>query len=336
MDKHWSRRNFVKVFSVAGAGIGLSSFMAKGQQQQAVKKAGIIGLDTSHSVAFVKALNAENPNPDFAGYKIVAAYPKGSNDIKTSVDRIPGYTEEVKKYGVQIVNSVDELIKAVDFVFLETNDGRLHLQQALPVIKARKPLFIDKPVAANYKDAKAIFDAAEKYGTPIFSSSSLRYITGMNDVLNGKIGKVVGAETYSPAKLEKTHMDLFWYGIHGVEMLFTAMGTGCKSVSRTSTPQTDVVVGTWEDGRIGSFRGTRSGKDTYGATIYGEKGNLNLGNFKGYDPLLAEIIRFFNTGKPPVSAKETLEIMAFMEASELSKKQNGKAVALATVTGVKK
>ncbi|OJU26011.1 MAG: dehydrogenase [Sphingobacteriales bacterium 41-5] len=338
MQNNFNRRKFVKIMSITGAGIGLGGFRssASGTRNMAAKKAGIIGLDTSHAVAFVKSLNAANPDADFKGYRVVAAYPKGSNDIKSSYDRIPGYTEEVKKLGVEIVGSIDELLKKVDVVFLETNDGRLHLQQALPVLKAKKPLFVDKPVAASYKDAKAIFDAAEKWGTPVFSSSSLRYITGMSDVLSGKISKVTGADVFSPAKLESTHPDLFWYGIHGVEMLFTAMGTGCKTVSRTNNQGNDLVVGVWDDGRIGSFRGIRTGKDGYGGTIFGEKGIITLSSFKGYDPLLKQIINFFETGTPPVNKQETLEIVAFMEAAEISKRLNGKPVALADILNSKK
>ena len=269
--------------------------------------------------------------PELKGYKVIAAYPKGSADIESSVKRIPGYTEDVKKLDVEIVNSVEELLKKVDVVLLETNDGRPHLQQALMVIKAGKPMFIDKPVAGSLKDAVAIYETAKKYKVPIFSSSSLRYMESVQEVVNGKIGAVLGADTFSPATLEKTHPDLYWYGIHGVEMLFTVMGVGCQQVTRISTNDTDIVVGTWKDGRMGSFRGTRTGKHDYGGTVYGEKGNLSLGPFKGYDDLLVEIIIFFQTGKPPVTPEETLEIYAFMEAADESKRKGGKPVSLEAV-----
>ncbi len=143
----------------------------------------------------------------------VAAYPKGSNDIESSTKRIPGYTEDVKKVGVEIVNSIEELLKKVDVVLLETNDGRPHLEQALMVLKSGKPMFIDKPVAASLRDTIAIYDTAKKYNVPIFSSSSLRYMESVQDVVKGRVGEVFGADTFSPATIEKTHPDLFWYGI---------------------------------------------------------------------------------------------------------------------------
>jgi predicted dehydrogenase len=292
---------------------------------------GIIGLDTSHSVVFTRALNGPDPDVLFSGYKVTAAYPRGSKDILSAVEKIAGNTEEVRKYGVEIYPSIEDLLKNCDVVLLETNDGRLHLEQALQVFKAGKPVFIDKPVAASLKDAIAIYDAAKKYGVPVFSSSVLRFMENVQAVVNGKIGKVLGADTYSPAPLEKTHPDFFWYGIHGIEELFTVMGQGCKSVVRVHTEDTDLVVGTWNDGRIGTFRGTRSGKYEFGGTAFGENGTYVLGPWTGYQNLILQIIIFFRTGKAPVKPEETLEILAFMEAADESRKNNGASVDLDTM-----
>jgi predicted dehydrogenase len=333
MGNPLGRRDFIKTTVAGSAALGLSfkTFASPSTSNQQTGKIGIIGLDTSHATAFTKALNDTSAGNTFGGFRIVAAYPRGSNDIKSSTDRIPGYTEEVRKYGVEIVNSVDELIKAVDYVLLETNDGRLHLEQALPVLKAGKRMFIDKPVAASLSDAITIFNAAEYYKVPVFSASSLRYISGAKEIKEGSIGKVLGADTYSPCSLEKTHPDLFWYGIHGVETLFTVMGQGCNTVARTSTQDFDSAVGTWNDGRIGTFRGIRKGSAPYGGTVFGEKGVLALGKYAGYNPLLERIIKFFQDGVPPVAAAETIEIFTFMAAADESKMNGGAPVELEKV-----
>ena len=296
-------------------------------------RAGIIGLDTSHATAFTAILNAEKPDADVAGCRIVAAYPKGSPDIESSTSRVPGYTEAVKKLGVEIVGSIDELLTKVDVVFLETNDGRPHLEQALPVLKAGKPLFIDKPVAGSLRDAVAIYRAAAHYKVPVFSASSLRFAPGAQELRTGKskIGKITGCDAYSPCSLEATHPDLFWYGVHGVETLFTVMGTGCEAVSRVSTPGYDVAVGQWKDGRIGTFRGIRQGGSGYGGTAFGEGGVGPIGPYGGYRPLVVEILKFFRTGVAPVSPEETIEIFAFMEAADESKRQGGKLITIESV-----
>jgi len=339
MKQFKDRRNFIKTAALAGFGVGISAGSFASSTEAKKKPAlpytgeqvrvGMIGLDTSHCLAFTGMLNGETAKEGLEGYRLVAAYPQGSKDIESSTKRVPEITEGMKKLGVEIVSSIEELLTKVDVVMLETNDGRPHLEQALPVLKARKRLFIDKPIAASLADAMAIFAAAEKYDTPVFSSSSLRFAAGMKEIAEGaKIGKIVGADCYSPCEIEKTHPDLFWYGIHGVEQLFTVMGTGCSEVVRVHTEGTDMVVGTWEGKRIGTFRGTREGSHDYGGTAFGEKGTTPIPPYSGYEPLLLEIIKFFKTGKVPVSPQETLEICAFMEAADESKKKGGAPVSL--------
>ncbi len=336
MNRTLDRRNFLKSTAVAGLGLGLNLNGPAVFGKQPVmapegKRIGIIGLDTSHSVAFTKTFNDANAAPEYGGYKVVAAYPKGSNDIESSVKRIPGYIEDVKKLGVTIVDSIKELLRDVDVVLLETNDGRLHLEQAIPVFKAGKTVFIDKPIAAFLPDVLSIFEAAKKYKVPVFSASSLRYAPTVQAIARGKAGNILGADVFSPAHLEKTHMDFSWYGIHGVEMLFTLMGTGCKSVSRTHSADADVVVGLWDDDRIGTFRGIRYKKLGYGGNVYGDKSIEPLDGEGGYNPLLVEVVKFFQTGQAPVSPEETTAIFAFMEAADESKRQGGKMITLESV-----
>jgi predicted dehydrogenase len=326
-----SRRAFIKDTTLAGIALGLpgAMFANRGQDKRRV---GIIGLDTSHSVAFTKFLNGPDAGAAYFGYKVVAAYPWGSKTIKTSYDRIPEYTQQVKSFGVEIVDSIASLLNKVDVVLLETNDGQPHLDQATQVFKAGKPVFIDKPVAASLKDVQAIYAAAAKYKVPVFSSSSLRYTSGVVSMLEKDMaGKVFGADCFSPMNTEPSHPDLFWYGIHGVEYLYTAMGPGCKQVTRMFSDGNDVTVGVWHDGRVGTFRGIKSGKQDYGGTVFGEKGVVQLGTYTGYELLLKKICEFFQSGKAPVAASETLEIYAFMEAADLSKKRGGAPVLLSEV-----
>lgn len=293
---------------------------------QAQIKVGIIGLDTSHAIAFTKLLNAEDKKEEFKDFQVVAAYPYGSKTIVSSYERIPGYIEQVKEMGVEISPSIAELLEKVDCVMLETNDGNRHLEQAYEVIKAGKTLFIDKPLGATLAQSIAIYQLARENNVPLFSSSALRFVPKNQQLRNGEFGKVLGADCYSPAKREKTHPDFGWYGIHGVETLFTVMGTGCVSVNRMSAEGTDVVVGLWDDGRVGTFRGRRTGKNAYGGTAFTDKGVEAVGPYQGYEYLLKEVLKFFKTKEVPVSEDETLEIFTFMEASNDSKRNDGKII----------
>ena len=295
---------------------------------QDVIKIGIIGLDTSHSTAFTELLNGDSDDKFVKEFEVVAAYPYGSKTIQSSYERIPGYIEEVKKHGVEITSSIAELLDKVDCVMLETNDGRIHLEQAMEVFKSGKICYIDKPIGATLGQAIAIYEMAEKYNVPIFSSSALRYSPQNQKLRNGEFGKILGADCYSPHKVEPTHPDFSFYGIHGVETLYTLMGTGCESVNRMSSQDADVVVGRWKDGRIGTFRGIKEGPAIYGGTAYTPKGSIAAGGYEGYKVLLDQILTFFKTGVAPISKEETIEIFTFMKASNMSKEQNGKIVTM--------
>ncbi len=312
--------------------IFLSPAKAEDRLPEPSLRIGIIGLDTSHATAFTKILNQAEPAAGLEGLKVVAAYPQGSRDIPSSVQRVPEYTAVVQQQGVEIVDTIPALLERVDAVLLETNDGRPHLEQALPVLRSGKPLFVDKPIAGSLPDALAIFLAAEKFKTPVFSSSSLRYVSGAQAARRGELGEITGCDAFSPSPLESTHPDLYWYGIHGVETLFTVMGVGCQTVSRFSTPHTDVVVGKWSGDRIGTFRGIRDpGRREYGGTAFGTKGVKAVGTYEGYEPLIVQIGQFFRTGTPPVAPQETIEIYAFMTAADESKAQGGQVVRIQDV-----
>jgi predicted dehydrogenase len=326
-------RSFLSLIAVALL-MPFACFAAVADEPPKPLKAGIIGLDTSHVVAFTKLLNDADAKGDLAGVRVVAAFPGGSQDLPASRDRIAGFTKTLKdKYAVEIVDSIDELLKRVDVVLLESVDGRPHLEQVKPVLKAKKPVFIDKPVAGSLKDALRIYDLAKENKVPIFSSSSLRFAPEIAKVRgNDNIGNILGCATHGPCEIEEHHPDLFWYGVHGIENLYAVMGPGCESVSRVHTKETDVVTGTWKFGRVGTFRGLRAGKKNgYGMVVYGTDSIESMKVSSDYAPLVAEICKFFKTGKPPVSAEETIELFAFMEAADESKRKDGASVTIESV-----
>ena len=294
-------------------------------------RAGIIGMD-AHALPWTKIINNPEATGELAEMRVVAGYPGGSPDIPQSMELLKKSVEPVRAMGVEIVDSIDGLLGKVDAVMILSIDGRPHLEHAKAVFAAGKPVFIDKPIAASLADAMEIFRLAREHKVPCFSSSSLRFATatlGMRT--NPAVGEIRGCDQYAPCSLEPHHPDFFWYGIHGVEPLFTIMGPGCKTVTRVHTEGQDVAVGVWEGGRIGTFRGIRDSRRGYGSTVFGTKAILPGGGFDGYEPLIVEIVKFFKTGKAPVTADQTLEIFAFMEAADESKRQGGRPVTIESV-----
>ncbi|MGE0756159.1 MAG: Gfo/Idh/MocA family protein [Pirellulaceae bacterium] len=292
-----------------------------------VIRLGIIGLDTSHVIAFTRYLN--DPKNRTA-CRVVAGYPGGSPDFRASADRVEGFTKQLREqHGLEIVDSIEALCSKVDGVLLESVDGRPHLDQARIVIQARKPLFVDKPVADDLADVIELFRLAKENNVPCWSSSAMRYgkeVAGARE--NEKLGKIVACDVFGTSSWAEKHPSLYLYGIHAVEPLFTVMGTGCETVQRIKTDRSDMVVGVWKGGRIGTFRDLRGGKTDFSTIVYGTAGMVT-GKSSGYGPLLVEIDKFFQTGKPPVSAEETIEIYAFMSAADESAAQGGAGISIA-------
>ena len=286
-------------------------------------RVGIIGFDTSHVPAFCRVLNDAQDPWYVPGAKVTCGYASFSPDLQASYSRVEGFKRDVTdKYGVTLVDSVEALVAQVDAVLLESVDGRRHLAEARPVIAAGKPLFVDKPMAASYRDAAEIARLAQAAGCPVFSSSSLRYDANILAVKNDpELGKVLACDAFSPAHLDPTNPGLFWYGVHGVEILYTFMGAGCAKLVCQSSDAYDLVTAEWSDGRTGTLRGIRAGSGNYGATVFGEKKvaqAMYSTTIPIYSQLLKEIVAFFQTGRPPVAMAETLEIMAFMQAALVS------------------
>jgi predicted dehydrogenase len=306
--------------------------MSNTNLQQEIK-VGIIGLSV-HSAAYTEIMNSGASSPEFTGCRVVAIFhPKGNPDVEFSEKQLQSFTDTIKNQGVEFVGSIKELVKKVDAVMVLTNDGRPHLKEIMPVLRAGKPVYVDKPLAASLSDVLAIFKVSGKYKVPLFSCSPLRYVKEAQALREGKlVGKVMGASTYGPAPIQKSHADLFWDGIHAVESLYTVMGgTGCKTVTRTFTDDADVVVGNWDDGRVGVFRGVRKGRSGFGGTAFGDKGIASIGVFTGYRPLVVAIVKFFRSGIAPVNNEETIEIYTFMEAADESKRLGGIPISLSEV-----
>jgi predicted dehydrogenase len=293
----------------------------------------MIGLDTSHAEQFALRLHDDSRADHVPGARVVSAFPQGSDDLPTSRDRIEGFTAALRDdHRVRIAPSLDEALDGVDGVLILSLDGRVHLEQVRKALKARCPIFLDKPVAASLAESRQIYAIAAEAGVPIFSASALRWSPGVVHVANADVGTVSGAISYGPSHLLHGHPSLFFYGIHPAEALFTVMGDGCVSVARTSSPLASVVTGQWKDGRIGTLHAMHDGCTSYKVLKLGAKGVAEEPSATAdYSPMLREIVAFFRSGVPPILPERTLHIYEFMEAAELSLRRGGDRVMLSEV-----
>ncbi|MBE1444620.1 Gfo/Idh/MocA family protein [Paenibacillus sp. OAS669] len=294
---------------------------------------GMIGLDTSHAPAFAELLNDPKHPYHIPGAQVTVAYPGGSPDFELSYSRVEGFTAKLRdSLGVEIVGTIEEVADRCDAILLLSVDGRVHLEQFKKAASYGKPVFIDKPFAVSSADAEAMARIVEERGIPLMSCSSVRYAQGLSEAIADKEkGRIIGVDCYGPMELQPTQPGLFWYGIHTVDMLYAAMGRGCKEVTAFTNEDYDEVVGVWEDGRIGTIRGNRKGNRTFGALVHREQASRFVDVYAHpkpyYASMLEAVLEMFRTGSAPIDMKETLEVIRFIEAANESRR-TGSAVQL--------
>lgn len=312
-------------------------------------KVGVVGMDNYQAVAYAQLLNSPKAEGDLAGTKVVAAFPgEPSPHIAESAVNLPKWVAQIQKFDVKIVETMDDVLKQVDAVMIMSLDPRVHVEQAKAVLKAKKPLYIGRPMALSLTDALEIFRIAKENNTPCWSSSQHRFSPGFSGMKNHpEVGAVIGCDVYGGCALDATQPQLFWHALHSVETLNTILGSGCESVTCFSTPTAESITGLWSDGRVGTYRGIKKGAVKYSATVFGDKGVSTAGiyghgvpvlgvvptkdKYMGYEGIAIEMAKFFKGGPLPVSEAETLEVFAFLEAAEQSKARGGAPVKLADV-----
>jgi len=303
-------------------------------------RVGIIAIDNYQSLAFTQLWHKPfEDNPDLGGLKVVAAWKGGSPDIEETLVDAARWEPRLIELGVKMEDSIDDVLRQCDAVMIMTIDGRVHRKLAEQALRARKPTYIGRPMAASLEDVIAIFDLAKECETPVFSCSQHRYSPGFSGMRNHpEVGEVLGCDVFGGCPTVSHHPDFFWHALHSFETLYAIMGPGALTVTRARTDDTELVTGVWRDGRIGSYRGIRRGAVKYSATVFGDKGVapagiygyaapvkgvVPKGRYKGYEGVATEIAKFFKTGQSPIEPAETIELFGFMEAAHESHRRGG-------------
>jgi len=294
------------------------------------RKVGLIGLDTTHAIAFTQLLNdpQEKHHVPWAG-KVTCAYPGGSDDLEVSYSRVEAFTNKIKEnYGVEILNSPEAVARNCDILLITAVDGRVHREFFERTVKFGRPTFIDKPFTCDLEDAKAIVKLAAGASVPVMSCSSLRYAENFQMVLNQK-GKadLLSCDVFGPMAFQPPIEGLYWYGCHCVEMIVAAMGVGCKSVSAFENNNHTQITMVWEDGRVATLHGLRQGHTNFGFTFHYKSEVIFLNASKVEKPyyanLLETIFRALPKGTSDIPSDEMIEVIRIIEAANKARVNGG-------------
>ncbi|MFH2068519.1 MAG: Gfo/Idh/MocA family oxidoreductase [Candidatus Omnitrophota bacterium] len=281
-------------------------------------KAGIIGLDSSHTIEFTRRLQAPGCPSDqkVEGMKVVSCL-RFPSPFQAEPDQ-DKRQNQMEEWGVKVTGVPEDVLSGVDVIMLEINDPSLHLDYCKKIMDAGKPIFLDKPPADNLRNAQDIFRLARENKVKIFSASSLRFapqvIKLSREIPQPKIGGALG-----PLGLAPAGSSIIWYGIHTVEMVQAVMGLGAKKVFGRRDPMGVSGIIEYGDGRRATVQ-LNEGVWHYAVMGLNDKAVkfLQIDVSRLYTDLLKKIVEFFQGADPPVSLEESVEVQAILEALENS------------------
>lgn len=289
----------------------------------------LVNLDTSHVIAFTELIHAGGE--PFEGLRVTHAW-RGESQVRTPAE-IDAYAATLsERFGVTIVDRLDDLPDLVDGALIEANEGSRHLDLARPFLHAGRRCWVDKPLADNFAHARELLALAASGGTQVFSASALRYLPAIDALVTGD-APVLAADVLSPAPQHWANPGLLHYGIHGVEMLLALMGPGCRQVQTVVGGDGEVTVAQWVDGRVGTLRCTYTGGHTYGLRVLlgGDSPRLvqeTLSLSDIYRPLVSRVARFLRDGERPLDDAAMLATIAFCDAAAWSGRMRGTGMTL--------
>lgn len=286
---------------------------------------GMIGINTSHADQFLHILNGHGEE-----LALVDDHPVtmlwGNNDPDRS-------QELARRHGVpEMVQEPAEMIGKVDGVLIidDTGGGESHPALAMPFLEAGIPTFIDKPMALSWEEANGLFDVAKQHNAPLFSSSALAFAVEREAFQSAldRIGTLSSVISVGPG-------DWYYYGVHAVEMLGTVVDADAQRVQRHAYPERDIVVIEYETGPTAVVETLRDAVYVFHLTAYGADGHgsMEVANALGfYTNTMRRFADMVKTGSPPIPPRQTLGVLAILEAGSLSA-ERGEAVEISEITG---
>lgn len=257
-------------------------------------KIAILGADSSHVEAYTELIHAGQRA------QVVALWGADFDQA----------TEKAAALGIpQVAETPAQALQNADAVMVEARYGDDHFPLVQAALDHRLPVYVDKPLTNNFHQAEMLIRQATQQNVPLFSCSPLRYapeVIGM-DATGWISASVAGLSEY-PALGERAN-NVYFYGIHLVEMLSAVFGVGGVFVDVTTSPRVDIATLRYPSGQSAALHFLRGCREIYHLTAYLPDRVLSVdvdawGPF--YPATLDRILTFFETGIAPVAPTETL------------------------------
>lgn len=279
-------------------------------------KVAVIGLDTSHSVEFVKRMQ----DPDCpSDQRVPGLRATACLRFETPFQNQAGLAarqKQLEAWGVPVTTDFDAAVADCDAVMIEINDPARHLEYVRACAGLGKPIFLDKPLADTIANGRAIAELAASANLRLVSSSSLRFVTAL-EAACAQFPAPNQASVFGPLGRAPAGSSIVWYGVHAFEMIERAMGCGAASLTAMQDRSGVVFVVGYGDGRRGVVELTTDSY-VYGGTLRGDgkAAAFVVDMSMAYSLQLTRVEAFFRTGRAPVAIEDAVEVMAMLDAAQ--------------------
>lgn len=215
--------------------------------------------------------------------------------------------EWCKAFGAEKCETIEELCEKSDYILiLAPSNPETHLRYAERAFRCGKNTYVDKSFAPDFATAKKIFDLAEKYGTKFFSTSALRYATELDEY----------AGACEALTIIDSGASVNEYVIHSTEMLVKLMGVGAKRLKSENNLDQHIVTIEYQDGRKANlvFVSNYGTPTAFIPCVKGGESKFVPVESSFFQLLLADILKFYQSGNVPFDVKQTLEVMKIRDA----------------------
>ncbi len=213
--------------------------------------------------------------------------------------------EWAEKYGITLCESEEELIEKSDVLcVLAPDNPETHERLCEKALKSGKISYVDKTFAPDKATAKRIFAFAEESGTPVMTSSALRYASEYQKIDRNGLMSAVSMSGGVPEI----------YMIHQIEPLVMLLGTDVKRVCNFGTERFPVFALEYNSGARTTMV-CSTGDHPFRMTLNYENGRHEIieVNSDFFGNFIKNLIEFYKTGEVLVPHDQTIAVMAIRE-----------------------
>lgn len=217
-----------------------------------------------------------------------------------------------KKNQVLYRANLNDLNEQADYyMILAPSNPEVHWDLCQRILPFGKPTYVDKTFAPDLKTAEEIFALADRYRTPVQTSSALRYTNIQEYLRQGDQRQVRHMVSWG------TGRSFAEYAIHPVELVVSCMGSQVETVMRRGDDRFSQLLLNFSDNRTAAVNVYINHQTPFSASVTTDQGTQYLSVDGGaiFQNLMSAVLELFAGGRVSIDRSESLAIRRILDAS---------------------